>query len=143
MPILTTPPRSVPAATGAPCTGGERHCDADVRATMHWGRTGVLVSVAGRINAANADRFISRVHCAACGDWLVVDVTALESIDNSGISALDAINIRCERIGVRWALVAGDVVQHAVRHCGLNTVVPISASLTEALVSVQGHPSRQ
>lgn len=122
--VMITLPRS-PAA-------GSAHARA-ARFTTHQGRTGRLLSVTGRINAANANQLSGQVHHALWGEWLVLDLTAVEFIDTAGMETLHAINDRCARFDVHWSLVAGPAVSRILS----NRDLPVSESLTAALASVQ------
>ncbi|MGV0741480.1 STAS domain-containing protein [Mycolicibacterium sp. XJ870] len=120
---------------------GSAHANT-ARYTMHQGRTGSLLSVAGGIDAAGADQLVARVHHAMRCEWLVLDLTAVEFMHPAGMQTLHAINARCARFNVRWSLVAGPAISRLLRSCDLIDL-PISESLTAALASVQRRPDQQ
>ncbi|MCV7288609.1 STAS domain-containing protein [Mycolicibacterium wolinskyi] len=110
------------------------------RFTTHQGRTGRLLSVAGKLAADNADQLLDHVHRAMCCEWLVLDLTAVEFIDVASMNALHTVNARCAHFDVRWSLVAGRAVSRLLRSCDRDGVLPVSESLTAALASVQKLP---
>lgn len=113
---------------------------AAARFTTHQGRTGRLLSVAGKLAAANADQLLDHVHRAMCCEWLVLDLTAVEFIDVASMNALHTINARCAHFDVSWSLVAGRTVSRLLSKCDRAGALPVSESLTAALASVQKLP---
>lgn len=126
------------AQTRSPVLGSAQPDTA--RFTTHQGRTGRLLSVAGKLDAASAHRLLDHVHHSMCCEWLVLDLAAVEFVDAASIDALHAVNARCAHFGVRWSMVAGHAVSRLLRSRDGDGVLPISESLTAALASVQKLP---
>ncbi|MHC9291601.1 STAS domain-containing protein [Mycobacterium sp. LTG2003] len=124
--------------SGSPVLGSAQ--PAAARFTTHQGRTGRLLSVAGNLDAANANRLLDHVQHSMCCEWLVLDLSAVEFVDAASIDALHVVNARCAHFDVRWSLVAGHAVSRLLSGCDRDGVLPVSESLTAALASVQKLP---
>ena len=110
------------------------------RFSVHWGRSGAVVSVAGELDAANAAQLGEYVQrCATSGEWLVLDLSGLTFIGTAGISVLQTIDARCAQAGMRWALVPGAAASRLLDLCD-PTTLPLAESVTRALEKVQKHP---
>lgn len=108
------------------------------RFAAHWGRSGGVVAVHGEIDAANADQFADHLdRCLACCEWLVLDLSDLEFIGTAGFSALQAINARCEKAKMSWALVPGAAVSRLLRVCDPDGTLPMTESVAVGLTSLQ------
>lgn len=111
------------------------------RFTTHQGRTGRLISVAGHLDAAGAEQLLDHVLHGLCGEWLVLDLTAVDFMDSRGTDSLHAINSRCAHLDVRWSLIAGNAAARLLSSCDRDGGLPLSDSLTAALASVQKLPN--
>ncbi|MFV8054609.1 STAS domain-containing protein [Mycobacterium sp. 48b] len=133
------------APGGGPVRGiaGARREHGRARFTTHWGRTGGLLRVDGDIDAANADQLVDQVRHTTWCEWLVLDMTTIDFMGTSGITALHTINVHCADTDVRWALVPSRPVSRLLTLCGHNQAFPISESLTAALSRVQQRPHNQ
>ncbi|PJK22607.1 hypothetical protein CSX11_08565 [Mycobacterium goodii] len=126
------------AKTRSPVVGSAQPDTA--RFTTHPGRTGTLLSVAGKLDAANPNRPLDHVdHPTGC-EWLVLDLAAVEFVDAASIDGPRVVNIRCAHFDVRWSMVAGQAVSRRLRDRDRDGVVPVSGSLTAALASLQEPP---
>ncbi len=90
------------------------------------------------IDAANARTLADYIQrCAKRCEWLVLDLSALDFIGTAGFSTLRAIDARCARAGICWTLVSGPAVTRLLRVCDPGSRLPVTQSLSTALVSVQ------
>ncbi|MGH2922715.1 MAG: STAS domain-containing protein [Solirubrobacterales bacterium] len=96
------------------------------------GREGVtIVRVSGEVDLASHEQLTEQLRAAANGgDAVVVDLSGCSFIDSSGIRAL----LLGEREAERFALAGpGDQVMRVLEMTGVGQVVPIHASVDEAL----------
>lgn len=93
--------------------------------------------VRGEVDAANADRLTDQVRrCAARGEWLVLDFSAVTFMGTAGFAALQKIQA-CAGNRVQWALVPGAAVSRLLRICDPESALPTTESITDALTRVQ------
>src|SRR5574337_1537440 len=109
------------------------------RVVTHWGRSGLVITVTGEVDAANASDLADDVQrCAALCEWLVLDFSDLEFIGTAGLSMLHAINTRCADHDVHWALVPGAATARLLHICSPDAALPTTGSVDDALAQVQG-----
>lgn len=102
-----------------------------------WGRSGLVLTVRGEVDAANADHLADYVgRCAAHCEWLVLDVSGLDFMGSSGFNALRRIQTAVAG-ALRWALVTGPAVSRLLRICDPDAALPVQRTMTEALGYVQ------
>lgn len=106
--------------------------------TVHWGRSGAVITVRGEIDAANATAFAQHTErlVQRC-EWLVIDLSELEFIGIEGFSALQEINTACTNIRAEIKVIPGPALRAVSRICDPYARLPLADSLTEALAEVQ------
>jgi anti-anti-sigma factor len=108
------------------------------RFDAHRGRSGAVITVAGEVDAANADPLAEYVErCSDYCEWLVLDLTGLEFIGTAALTALHTIKHRCAAAEVSWTLVPSPSVSKVLRLCEPDSALPTDESLTDALATVQ------
>jgi anti-anti-sigma factor len=93
------------------------------------------VVVAGEIDVAVADQFEAAIATAIgeASETVVIDLTALDFIDSSGIHALVRARDHADARRRRLVIVpAAERVQNVFRICGLDTVLPFVPMPTTA-----------
>ncbi|WP_019815294.1 STAS domain-containing protein [Saccharomonospora saliphila] len=97
----------------------------------------VIVRVAGEVDLAAAPALR---HCVDERDpglrVLVLDLSGVRFFGAAGLSALVHIRGVAERLALRWAVVAPDVVSRPLRITGLDVGLPVCSTLVEALARV-------
>ena len=114
------------------------------RFTTNWpDETVGIITVTGELDASNSTEFANQVEqCADEGVRLVLDMSSLDFFGTAGFSALHTINVRCAHSGARWALVSGEAVARLLRVCDRDNVLPIAATVPEAIALLDGEPRR-
>ena len=114
------------------------------RFTTQWpDETVGIITVTGELDASNAAEFASQVEqCADEGVRLVLDMSSLDFFGTAGFSALHTINVRCQHAGARWALVTGEAVARLLRVCDRDNLLPVAATVPEAITLLEGEPRR-
>lgn len=101
-----------------------------------------VVTVAGEIDAANADEFIAAVsrQLEPAGQ-LVVDMTDVNFFGTAAFSALHRIGMQCALLDeARWAIVPGARVLRVLRICDPDGELPTVGSLDSALNGADSTP---
>ncbi|MGH3562351.1 MAG: STAS domain-containing protein [Mycobacterium sp.] len=113
------------------------------RFNAHLGRSGVVITIHGEIDAANAGVLAEYVErCTDYCEWLVLDLSGLDFIGTAALSALHTIKDRCAAVEANWTLVPNPVVSRVLRFCAPDRALPIDESLTDALATVQNQCNR-
>lgn len=108
------------------------------RCVARWGRSGVVISVSGELDASNTGQLAGYVqHCAAYCEWLILDLNDLEFIGTAGFSALKTITSQCADAMIYCTTVPGPAVTRLLRVCDPTKAVSTTASVAEALAGVQ------
>lgn len=115
------------------------------RSVTRWGRSGAVISVAGELDASNAEQLTDYVQrCADYCEWLVLDLNELEFMGTAGFSALKTITERCAQAMIYCTTVSGVAVARLLRICDPANTVPTAPSVAVALGAVQGlRPAQQ
>ena len=99
----------------------------------HSRHTATVISVAGRIDAANLGdlnahltRFISP------GAPFVLDLSGVAAFSGPAAGMLETVADHCDRAGVQWALVPSDAVTRRLAALGADLMLPIAGSAAEA-----------
>jgi anti-anti-sigma factor len=137
--IATTATRAAASAdirdAAYPFQARESHT---ARFDAHRGRSGAVITVAGEVDAANADPLAEYVNrCTDYCEWLVLDLTGLDFIGTAALTALHTIKHRCAAAEVSWTLVPSPAVSKVLRFCEPDSALPTDESLTDALATVQ------
>lgn len=93
-----------------------------------WTRPGsVSLTVAGEVDAANADHFLDRVRAALPElRRLVLDCSAVTFFAVEGFSSLQRVNVMCAQAGATWVLVPSEAVSRVIRLCNPGgSLVPV------------------
>ncbi|MCV7315537.1 STAS domain-containing protein [Mycolicibacillus parakoreensis] len=102
-----------------------------------WGRSGLVLTVHGEVDAANSEQLTDYVRrCAAHCEWLVLDLSGVDFMGSTGFVALQRIQTAVAGT-LRWALVPGRAVSRLLRICDPGSALPARATMTEALAHVQ------
>lgn len=106
--------------------------------TVHWGRTGAVVTVNGEIDAANAGPFADHAkRCADCCEWLILDLSELTFIGTDGFSALQSVSAQCAGARTQLTMVPSPALRTVLRICDPQSRLPLVESLAHALADVQ------
>lgn len=98
------------------------------RVLVAWHDDHVTITVAGDIDAANAEDFGRFVASHIAPDRaLHVDLTALDFFGTAGFSALLTVNVRCAEAGIRWTVSAHDAVARVLRICDPDRTLPVTS----------------
>lgn len=109
------------------------------RCVTRWGRSGAVISVAGELDASNADQLAEYVHrCVASCEWLILDLNDLEFIGIAGFSSLQTISGQCVDAMVYYTMVPGAAVSRLLRICDPGKALPTTSSVADALAGVDG-----
>lgn len=93
-----------------------------------------IVEAHGAVHAGNAARLSDCVDDLASRDRpLILDLWGVDFFGGDGFRALVRIAEKCQRTGVRWALVTGEAVDRLLGITHSNYRLPIAASVGEAL----------
>ena len=113
----------------APVKTDELHCHTADLTTHCEDGDDIVVTVAGEIDAANAERFATYTLARATpAHHLTVDLARLEFFGVAGFSALHTVKLYCAARGVRWTLVVGPAVARVLRLCDPVGALPVSVA---------------
>lgn len=112
------------------------------RFTAEWGRSFVVITAHGELDASNANQLADYVQgCAAHSKSIIVDLSGLEFFGTAGFSALHTINVRCAGADVRWAVVPSKAVSRLLRICDPDNALPLTETVPDGL-DENGEPRR-
>jgi anti-anti-sigma factor len=98
-------------------------------------RGGMVITVDGELDAANADQLAAYVQRSIMHSRRVIlDLRGLEFIGTAGFSALHRINVACSRTQVRWAMVSSPAVSRLLRVCDPDRTLPVTNPRSEPLL---------
>ena len=103
------------------------------RIRAHCRHVATVVTISGRIDAANVDSVTDCVKRFILSDKpMILDLSGVSSFAPQGIRLLQAFDDLCQKAGIDWALISSDVV---TRRLGRSTDVqlPVVGSVAEAL----------
>ncbi|MBV9089862.1 MAG: STAS domain-containing protein [Mycobacteriaceae bacterium] len=104
-----------------------------------------IVSVAGDIDAANAESVVAHIRgFITPGRPLILDLSDLDFLGVEGVRSLCALDDACADARVECGLVASRAVRRLLRVAGRDRRVPAATSLIEVLgrVRTAGRPRR-
>ncbi|STZ57776.1 anti-sigma-factor antagonist [Mycolicibacterium tokaiense] len=96
------------------------------RAVVAWHDDHVTITLAGDLDAANAEdfgRFVT-AHLRP-GRALHVDLSTLQFFGTAGFSALHMVNVGCAAAGIRWTVSASEPVARVLRICDPDRTLPV------------------
>ncbi|GLU49130.1 STAS domain-containing protein [Nocardiopsis ansamitocini] len=100
----------------------------------------VIVSVEGELDIATAGDLRENVQNAidAHGPWLILDFSALEFMDSSGLNAvINAYRLVRERGGSLALAAPNERVTKVIRLVGLHRQVPVHRTVSAALIAME------
>ncbi len=106
----------------------------------------VIVSVEGDLDIATAGDLRSAVQSAidAHGPWLILDFSALDFMDSSGLNAvISAYRLVRERGGSLALAAPNERVTKVIRLVGLHRQLPVHRTVAAAVVAMQALVARQ
>lgn len=100
---------------------------------------GTVITVAGELDAANADQLAAYVqHSAGRSRRVLLDLRGLEFIGTAGFSALLRINVVCSAAQTSWAMVTSAAVSRLLRVCDPDGTLPVTSPADEPLLQSVG-----
>lgn len=103
--------------------------------TARWGPTGTLITVAGELDAANADQLVAYVQQSASRSRrIILDLRGLKFIGTAGFSALHRINVKCSGAQMSWAMAPSPAVARLLRVCDPDGTLPVTTQQAEPLL---------
>ena len=99
----------------------------------HVRHTAKVVTVAGRVDAANVDGVTAFVlHCVVAHSPFVLDLGAVSAFTPAAVRLLSAVDERCSQLGADWALVASNAVSRRLRARAGEVSYPVVSSTAGA-----------
>jgi anti-anti-sigma factor len=112
------------------------------RFTAEWGKSFVVVTAYGELDASNANQLADYVRrCATHSRSVILNLSGLEFFGTAGFSALHTINVRCAGADVRWAVVPSKAVSRLLQICDPDSALPVTRSVP-AILEEDEEPSR-
>ncbi|MFY1621293.1 STAS domain-containing protein, partial [Micromonospora sp. WMMD736] len=109
--------------------------------TTHQLSSVAVVTVAGEVDAANAQAFIDYVtEQAAHVDSLVLDLTGVDFFATAGFSALHTISVQCAGAAVGWALVPSRAVDRVLEVCDPDSTLVRRGTVEDAAARLKDEP---
>jgi anti-anti-sigma factor len=117
--------------TAIPSEPWENHT---ARFTAEWGRSFVVITAHGELDASNANQLADYVQrCVANANAVILNLSGLEFFGTAGFSALHTINVQCAGADVRWAVVPSKAVSRLLRICDPDHALPLAESVPNIL----------
>jgi len=96
---------------------------------------GILITVDGELDAANADQLAAYVQRAiGRSRRVILDLRGLKFIGTAGFSALHRINVVCSAAQAWWAMAPSPAVARLLRLCDPDAALPVPTPRQEALL---------
>ena len=103
--------------------------------TERWAPPGILITVDGELDAANADQLAAHVQrCIGRSRRVILDLRGLKFIGTAGFSALHRINVVCSGAHAEWAMAPSPAVSRLLRICDPDGILPVTTPMAEPLL---------
>lgn len=117
----------------------------DERFTLAWSGRVAVVTAAGEVDMTNAealrDALLSALNAGAAG--LIADMTQVTFLDSAGVTALVRAARRATATGATLRLaVAAPAVLRVLSLVGIDRLIPVYPSLTDAMASLPDQSDR-
>ena len=137
--MTATPLSALPSLAPA-ADADTRHDPVRVRAL---GRSTVLLTVSGEIDAASAPRLVDRIERLLAGyHQFVLDLSRVTFFGTAGFSMLRRLDVFATRAAIDWAVVTGTEVQRLLRVCDPDHLVPVAGNIVSAVARLARGPHR-
>ncbi len=112
--------------------------------TARWAPSGILITVDGELDAANADQLAAYVRQGiGSSRRVILDLRGLKFIGTAGFSALHRINVVCSGAQADWAMAPSPAVSRLLRICDPDGTLPVTTPMAEPLLEPLRAPGEE